>query len=564
MNKHSKLMSCILAASLAASSAAYSCPLSANSADSYISCDFDSGKSNWTGRGTALVSVDSGSYYAGGGSLLVTGRTDNWHGASITLPSDQFKAGQSYSFSAAVLQKDQGSQKIKMSLQYNANGREVYSEIALITAESGVWTDISNTDYTIPEGAENLMLYLEMPEKASDFQIDSFTAAPSGTPSPISTGSGVVDGQGKQVSSAIPGDFTGDGKLTVFDLILARQAMVDRFSGSSKPDLSVSDIDGDGDFAMNDVVLLAKFLQRQITEFPEKPVQTTAPVTTAPEPTTTTPIISGDFMAQIANDMQISAPAGFTQQRPGVDYGTMEHKTYYSKDGGMNKNINILLPAGYNTNEKYPVLYVLHGIFGDESSMPGMGVPTMVGNLIADGKAEKMIVVFPAMFTGPGSPGFTSEAARKYDLIREDIENSIMPFLEENYSVKTGRENTAITGFSMGGREALYTGVTRSEIYGYVGGACPAPGIFATKDNFMTHEGCLTEGQFKPSTAPYMLLISAAAHDGTVGDHPHTYHDALTQNGVDHLWQSIPQGDHGSATVDPHMYNFLRYVFKAT
>ena len=85
----------------------------------------------------------------------------------------------------------------------------------------------------------------------------------------------------------------------------------------------------------------------------------------------------------------------------------------------------------------------------------------MLGNMLADGACEPMIIVCPNMMTGQGNGmGFDAESMRKYDLVREDIENSIMPYMEQNYSVKTGRENTAITGFSLGGREALYTGIT--------------------------------------------------------------------------------------------------------
>ena len=78
----------------------------------------------------------------------------------------------------------------------------------------------------------------------------------------------------------------------------------------------------------------------------------------------------------------------------------------------------------------------------------------------------------------------------------------------------------------------------------------------------MEHQGCMSPGEFKPDTPPKMLLISAAAFDGTVGTYPQSYHEALENNGAEHLWQVIPDGDHGGATVTPHMYNFLRYVFK--
>ena len=565
-----KIISCMLSAAMAFSSLGVS--REANAGMVMMSYEFDDNASiDWASRGSAALTIDKKNYYDGNGSMYVSGRTESWHGALIELPSDKFQAGQTYSFSAAVLQKEETTAQIKMTLQYTSGGTEKYDEIALVSAVSSVWTDITNTDFTIPVGAERAALYFEMPDSLSDFYIDSFTAAEKGTKSQIATGAGIVEGKNDIVDGGeIRGDFNYDKVIDSMDMVIIRKYITRQFSGSTQVvDLKVADIDGDRTFAMNDAVLLQKYILGQITEFPEPEVvltttTTTTTKTTANPLTTTTVNGGGNYMEKIANDMQINAPASFTQNRAGVDYGTMEKKTYYSKDGQMNKNVNILLPPGYNTNEKYPVLFVLHGIFGDETSMPGMGIQTMLGNLIADGEAEKMIIVFPAMFTGSGSPGFTAESSRKYDLIREDIENSIMPFLEQNYSIKTGRENTAITGFSMGGREALYTGITRSDIYGYVGAACPAPGIFPTQDQYMVHEGCMSEGQFRPSTMPSMILISAAASDGVVGNYPQTYHEALEKNGVQHLWQIIPNGDHGGATVTPHMYNFLRYVFKAS
>ena len=52
-----------------------------------------------------------------------------------------------------------------------------------------------------------------------------------------------------------------------------------------------------------------------------------------------------------------------------------------------------------------------------------------------------------------------------------------MPYIEKTYSVKTGRENTAITGFSMGGRESLLIGMQRPDLFSYIGAICPAPGV---------------------------------------------------------------------------------------
>ncbi|MBR4626998.1 MAG: family 43 glycosylhydrolase [Ruminococcus sp.] len=524
---------------------------------------FESGTDGWSGRGAAKVAKSADEYYNGAASALVSGRTAAWNGVSKAL-GYKFKAGESYSFSANVkYTTGEPTNTFHFTLQYDdgAGGDAVYKKIDTQTVTKGEWTQLANTSFTIPEGAKNCYIYVETEgDEGIDFYVDDIAAAVDGT---------VIPGAGSSGFTVIPGDLTFDGKIDVFDMILARKTLVNQFAGTSNNAkvLKAADVDGNGEYTVADMVQIAKFLLGKSKKFEQGTTTTTKSQSTTTTTVTAGKTPTGDYMAQIANDMKIKEDSSVTSKRSGVDYGKLESKTYYSKDAGKSKGLNVLLPPGYNASEKYPVLYVMHGIFGNQNSMldDSMKIQTMLGNLIADGKAEKMIVVFPDMFTSStATPGFTNESSRAYDAIRDDLENSIMPFMAENYSIKTGRENTAITGFSMGGREALYTGITRSEVYGYVGGACPAPGIFKTNDGLMDHEGSLKqESEFKPSTKPYMILISAAQHDGTVGTYPESYHNVLTSNSVEHLWQIIPDGDHGGNTVRPHMYNFLRYVFKA-
>jgi glucuronoarabinoxylan endo-1,4-beta-xylanase len=314
----------------------------------------------------------------------------------------------------------------------------------------------------------------------------------------------------------------------------------------------------------------------EIKEFPQTQTTVSTTVTTAVTETsstdTTTTVTSstgGSYMQKMAEDIHIHEEPSSTETKAGTDYGKIEKKSYFSKDAQREKNLNILLPPGYDPGQTYPVLYVFHGIFGSEDSMidENMKIQTMLGNLVASGEAEKMIVVFPQMFTTSENlfPAFTNESSRAYDAIREDLENSIMPFMEENYPIKTGRENTAVTGFSMGGREALYVGVTRPQLFGYVGSVCAAPGIFPTVDGNMTHEGCMSPDEFGfgSGPSPYVLMLTCTRFDGTVGDAPESYHNALTKNGAEHIWHELTDGDHGAISVRAHMYNFLRYIFKA-
>lgn len=163
-------------------------------------------------------------------------------------------------------------------------------------------------------------------------------------------------------------------------------------------------------------------------------------------------------------------------------YSTFEYKGYFSNTAGRETGVNILLPPNYSEDKEYPVLYILHGFWDTEEWMARdvVGIPRMLTELYSEGKAEEMIVVLPYIFTSKElsrCTGMDLENSLAYDNFINDLTTDLMPFIEENYSVKKGRENTAITGFSMGGRESLFIGFTRPDLFSYIGAVCPAPGL---------------------------------------------------------------------------------------
>lgn len=167
----------------------------------------------------------------------------------------------------------------------------------------------------------------------------------------------------------------------------------------------------------------------------------------------------------------------------GREYGSTEHITYHSETTGLERGANVLLPAGYDPEKQYRVLYFLHGIFGDEYSLtgdPGNAIPEILGNLAQEGLTDQAIVVFPNMFAASDpdlEPGFNDEAVAAYDNFINDLTEDLIPFIESRYNVLTDRENRGILGFSMGGRETLYIGVNRPDLFGYIGAISPAPGL---------------------------------------------------------------------------------------
>ncbi len=90
------------------------------------------------------------------------------------------------------------------------------------------------------------------------------------------------------------------------------------------------------------------------------------------------------------------APAGFNTRRPGVPAGRIEPFEYDSAVTGTRRKANVYLPPGYSSDRKYPVLYLLHGIGGDETEWIRFATPdALFDNLIADKAAVPMIVVIP-------------------------------------------------------------------------------------------------------------------------------------------------------------------------
>ena len=269
------------------------------------------------------------------------------------------------------------------------------------------------------------------------------------------------------------------------------------------------------------------------------------------------------------DEIEERCPTTLTVTRSDVEYGEYTHGTYYSETCGMERGYSILLPAGYSEDKQYPVLYLLHGIFGDEYSFSGDAgnkIKEIVGNMAADGLIEETIIVCPNMFAAwdpDQKPGFDAESCLPYDNFINDLTNDLMPYIEENYSVLTGRENTYLAGFSMGGRETIYITLKRPELFGYVCAISAAPGVVATTDKFMSHTGQMEESEMhfeEGATEPNVFIICCGTSDSVVGDYPKSYHEIMEANGCDHIWYEITGADHDNNAIRSGLYNLFKQI----
>ena len=158
-----KAITFITAAALSLSVTA-SLPATAAESDYLLHSTFEDGKEQWAGRGSASVKVVSDISRSGEKSLMTSGRTADWNGATMPLGSE-FKAGQSYAFSAYVMTDDTDSPvTFYLTLQYKDGDTTVYPKIAEVTAEKGKWAHLENNDFTIPSEATDIQLYVETDE----------------------------------------------------------------------------------------------------------------------------------------------------------------------------------------------------------------------------------------------------------------------------------------------------------------------------------------------------------------------------------------------------------------
>lgn len=168
-----------------------------------------------------------------------------------------------------------------------------------------------------------------------------------------------------------------------------------------------------------------------------------------------------------------------------VPHGSVTRRWYSSPGNYMERRITIYTPAGYETGkEKYPVLYLLHGMGGDEEAWMALGRTSQIlDNLIAQGKAKPMIVVMTngnvAQEAAPGesSLGFYKPSfmlPHTMDGKMEETFKDVIRFVEDSYRVVSDKSGRAIAGLSMGGFHSLHISRYYPDTFDYIGLFSPA------------------------------------------------------------------------------------------
>ncbi|WP_293741855.1 esterase [uncultured Pedobacter sp.] len=168
-----------------------------------------------------------------------------------------------------------------------------------------------------------------------------------------------------------------------------------------------------------------------------------------------------------------------------VPHGTVAKRWYQSAGLKTSRRLTVYTPPSYEASKgRYPVLYLLHGVGGDEEAWMQLGRASQIlDNLIASGKARPMIVVMANGHTSnTAAPGESSKGLYKPIMMTPDVFNGdmesyfkeIIDFTEKNYRTGKEQHDRAIAGLSMGGFHSLYISANYPKTFGYVGLFSPA------------------------------------------------------------------------------------------
>lgn len=254
-----------------------------------------------------------------------------------------------------------------------------------------------------------------------------------------------------------------------------------------------------------------------------------------------------------------------------VPHGSV-HKVWYDSDLlGGSRRITVYTPAGYeSSDESYPVLYLLHGMGGDEEAWQDLGRAVQIlDNQIAAGITEPMIVVMPngnaKLKAAPGYTGaglYMPTGEQSVDPARE-FEKSfpeIMEFVERNYRTLPEKRNRAIAGLSMGGGHSWRISMENPELFDYVGLFSPAvrwngTGVNEDNDPELTEK---IKRQFQNPPAFYLIAIGEDDFLLPLND---DYRRLLDSNGISYeYWQS--EGGHEWKNWRRYLAEFLPRLFR--
>jgi enterochelin esterase family protein len=253
-----------------------------------------------------------------------------------------------------------------------------------------------------------------------------------------------------------------------------------------------------------------------------------------------------------------------------VPHGSLSKVWYHSEKLNADRRITVYTPAGYETNgQKYPVLYLLHGMGGDEDSWSTLGRASQIlDNLIVQGKAKPMIVVMTngnsdlQAAWGESPTGYvtpTIELPKTTDGSFEEAFPEVVTFVDKAYRTIAKKESRAIAGLSMGGFHSMQISKEYPTLFNYIGLFSASARFKGRKDSHI-YENCEAKikTQFAQKPALYWIAIGK---DDFLYEENQKFRSFLDANGFQYTYVES-EGGHIWRNWRNYLCQFLPLIFK--
>ena len=253
-----------------------------------------------------------------------------------------------------------------------------------------------------------------------------------------------------------------------------------------------------------------------------------------------------------------------------VPHGSLSKVWYHSEKLNADRRITVYTPAGYETNgQRYPVLYLLHGMGGDEDSWSTLGrAAQILDNLIVQGKAKPMIVVMTngnsdlQAAWGESPTGYvtpTIELPKTTDGSFEEAFPEVVTFVDKAYRTIAKKESRAIAGLSMGGFHSMQISKEYPTLFNYIGLFSASARFKGRKDSHI-YENCEAKikTQFAQKPALYWIAIGK---DDFLYEENQKFRSFLDANGFQYTYVES-EGGHIWRNWRNYLCQFLPLIFK--
>lgn len=262
-------------------------------------------------------------------------------------------------------------------------------------------------------------------------------------------------------------------------------------------------------------------------------------------------------------------PADFFKTQD-VPHGTLVKLWYPSQIEGESRRMTVYLPPGYHEQHAdYPVLYLLHGMGGDEEAWPTLGrVSQIMDNLVAKGQIAPMLVVMPNGHTSnQAAPGYSARGEYPIEFRTPDVGSGVMEstfmevvdFIENSFRVKKDKKHRALAGLSMGGSHSLFIAAANSDVFDYIG-------LFSAAFRLTDQAGLNIYDEFgknleRQKKQGYQLYWIGMGTDDFLYQTGVDYRNRLDRLGMEYMYHES-EGGHTWSNWRKYLIEFSRLLFK--